>query len=118
MLPPSLVVPAVLDTIRPALLALPVLLVLKPLILILCPVRMDALALAVSHVIQPFAFVEVSVSIIEFPVTASTIEPGVAIVAAAIWPMLNPNPITKGPPPFARVDSAFRKGRRRQLYSL
>ena len=107
MLPPSLVVPAVLCTIRPALLALPVLLVLKPLALILCPVRMDVLALAVSHVIQPFAFVEVSVSMIEFPVTASTIEPVVALVAAAIWPLLNPETITKGPQPFARVDSAI-----------
>jgi hypothetical protein len=51
MLPPSLVLAAVLGTIGPALLALTVLLVLKPLALILCPVRMDVLALAVSHVI-------------------------------------------------------------------
>jgi hypothetical protein len=32
---------------------------------------------------------------IELPVTASTIEPVVALVAASIWPLLNTKAITK-----------------------
>ena len=57
MLPPSLVLSAVLGTIGPAFLTLTVLLVFIPLALIFSPVGMYVLALAVSHVIQPLAFV-------------------------------------------------------------
>jgi hypothetical protein len=104
----SFILPAILGAIGPSLFSLAVLLILEPLTLVLSAVGVYVLALPMSHVIQPFAFIEVAICMIKLAVPGCSIKTVIALIAATVGPLLNTEAIAKGSQPFSSIDPTIR----------
>jgi hypothetical protein len=92
--------------------------VVSPISFIPCTVNMDIDSEAVSFIINPVSFIDVSIYMYEFPMTMSPVILPLAFVASTIRPDLSTEPISEPSYPLTSVSCSSLKGVKRSFFSL
>ena len=110
MLAPLIVLALILRTIRPLLLTPPVLFIFTPVTAVHGTICMNVGTLAMCLIVDPFSFVDVTISVIELPIAMGAILLVVTFIARAIGPLLSAETLSQGTDPFTCVDTATWQG--------